>query len=164
MIIIAFEENIFPLPKEETPQYEEWSKEERREECISPKERLKVIAEKEKSINNELFREYFKYQSSGYMYGNLNSTKNTERNKIQVHLIKSALIDLKHSLKHMSENEKEIEKPDEIVDTVEKILDFNNQNQEGQGLKMFSPDQMLSRLPISLAQLKAGNNSEKLKN
>ena len=37
-------------------------------------------------------------------------------------------------------------------------------NQKGQGLKMLTPDQMLSRLPIPLAQLKAGNNSEKLKN
>ena len=37
-------------------------------------------------------------------------------------------------------------------------------NQQGQGLKILTPDQMLSRLPISLAQLKAGNNSEKLKN
>ena len=35
---------------------------------------------------------------------------------------------------------------------------------EGQGLKILSPQQMLSRLPISLAQLKAGNNSQKLKN
>ena len=32
-----------------------------------------------------------------------------------------------------------------------------------QGLKILTPDQMLSRLPISLAQLKAGNNSNKLK-
>ena len=35
---------------------------------------------------------------------------------------------------------------------------------KGQGLKILTPQQMLSRLPISLAQLKAGNNSEKLKN
>ena len=35
---------------------------------------------------------------------------------------------------------------------------------KGQGLKMLIPNQMLSRLPISLTQLKAGNNSEKLKN
>ena len=34
-------------------------------------------------------------------------------------------------------------------------------NQSGQGL---IPNQMLSRLPIALAQLKAGNNSQKLKN
>ena len=37
-------------------------------------------------------------------------------------------------------------------------------NQSTKGLKILTPDQMLSRLPISLAQLKAGNNSEKLKN
>ena len=34
----------------------------------------------------------------------------------------------------------------------------------GQGLEIFTLSQMLSRLSISLAQLKAGNNSEKLKN
>ena len=33
----------------------------------------------------------------------------------------------------------------------------------GEGLKILTPNQMLSRSPISLAQLKAGNNSEKLK-
>ena len=33
-----------------------------------------------------------------------------------------------------------------------------------QGLKILTPNQMLSRLQISLAKLKAGNNSEKLKN
>ena len=37
-------------------------------------------------------------------------------------------------------------------------------NQQGQGLKILSPDQMFSRLPITLAQLKAGNNSQKLIN
>ena len=35
---------------------------------------------------------------------------------------------------------------------------------KGSGLKILTPDQMFSRLPISLAQLKAGNNSEKRKN
>ena len=32
-----------------------------------------------------------------------------------------------------------------------------------QGLKILTPNQRLSRLPISLAQSKAGNNSNKLK-
>ena len=41
---------------------------------------------------------------------------------------------------------------------------MKNMLQKGQGLKILTPSQMLSRLPISLAQLKAGNNSEKLKN
>ena len=35
---------------------------------------------------------------------------------------------------------------------------------EGKGLKILTADQMLNRLPISLVQLKVGNNSEKLKN
>ena len=68
-------------------------------------------------------------------------------------------------IKKMSEDEKEIEKPDKILKLlkVEEILDFNNkQNQIGKSLKILTPSQMLSRLPISLAQLKAGNNSEKL--
>ena len=63
----------------------------------------------------------------------------------------------------MSEDEKEIEQPDKILKPVEEILEFNRQ-QHGQGLKILTPNQMLSRLPIYLAQLKAGNNSEKLKN
>ena len=63
----------------------------------------------------------------------------------------------------MSEQEKETENPNEIVNIVEKILEFNRQ-QSGQGLKILTPDQMLNRLPISIAQLNAGNNSEKLKN
>ena len=62
------------------------------------------------------------------------------------------------------EEEKEIEKPNEIVDIVEKILEFNKQTQEGEGLKILTPNQIISRLSITLAQLKAGNNSEKLKN
>ena len=37
-------------------------------------------------------------------------------------------------------------------------------NQRGQELKIVTPDQMLSRYPITLVQLKAGNNSETLKN
>ena len=60
-----------------------------------------------------------------------------------------------------------LKKPYEIVKIVEKILEFNEQKQkkiEGKGLKILTPSQMLSRLSISLAQLKAGNNSEKLKN
>ena len=37
-------------------------------------------------------------------------------------------------------------------------------NQQGKRLKILTPNQMLSRLPVNLAQSKAGNNSEKLKN
>ena len=65
----------------------------------------------------------------------------------------------------MSEDEKENEQPDKILKIVKAILDFNKEIQEkGLGLKILTPNQMLSRLPITLAQLNAGNNSEKFKN
>ena len=51
-----------------------------------------------------------------------------------------------------------------IISIVKRILELNEQNQEGLGFKILTPNQMLTRLPISLAQLKAGNNSEKIKN
>ena len=52
----------------------------------------------------------------------------------------------------------------DIADIAELIFHFNNDDQHGQGLKLLTPNRMLSRLPIALAQLKGGNNSEKLKN
>ena len=64
----------------------------------------------------------------------------------------------------MRKEERETEKPDNIIKIVDGILRFNKEKQEGQGIKILTPNQMLSRLPISLAQLQAGNNSEKLKN
>ena len=52
------------------------------------------------------------------------------------------------------------------MNIVRKVFAFNEQKQKQrwQGLKTLTSNQMLSRLPISLAQLKAENNSEKLKN
>ena len=79
-------------------------------------------------------------------------------------MIKSGLADLENRIEEMSENETQNEKVHNIKNAVENILDANDKNQEGKGLKILTPDQMLSKLPISLAQLKAGNNSEKLKN
>ena len=61
----------------------------------------------------------------------------------------------------MSKKEIENKKPDKIF---AEIIEFNKQKQLGLGLKILTPNQMLSRLPVTLAQLNAGNNSEKLKN
>ena len=38
------------------------------------------------------------------------------------------------------------------------------EEQGGTGLKILTPKQMIQRLPIALAQVKAGNNSESLLN
>ena len=57
-----------------------------------------------------------------------------------------------------------IKENEKIINIVERSLYFNQVDQSGQGLKILTPNQMISRLPISSAQSKAGNNSEKLKN
>ena len=67
----------------------------------------------------------------------------------------------------MSKDKIENNKPNQILKLVSETFYFNKEIQkrkEGSGLKILTPNQMLSRLPITLAQLKAGNNSEKLKN
>ena len=59
---------------------------------------------------------------------------------------------------------KKIRTRNNMVEIVELILKFNQLEQEGSPLKILATNQMLSSLPISLAQLKAGNNSKKLEN
>ena len=44
------------------------------------------------------------------------------------------------------------------------IFQVSKESQESEGLKILTPNQMLKRLPIALAQVKAGNNSESLLN
>ena len=46
------------------------------------------------------------------------------------------------------------------------ILEAKNlaEEREGTGLKILTPNQILKRLPIALAQIKTGNNSESLLN
>ena len=44
------------------------------------------------------------------------------------------------------------------------VSDAKNKATKGTGLKILTPKQMLQRLPIALAQVKAGNNSENLLN
>ena len=44
------------------------------------------------------------------------------------------------------------------------LSEAKNKATKGTGLKILTPKQMLQRLPIALAQVKAGNNSENLLN
>ena len=122
------------------------------------------VVEKSKIINEELLKKYFGFQDLISMQKELYKSKNAGKNNKLANMIKSGLKDLKKDIEQMGDDVNEIEKPDEIVDIVEKILEYNRQNQEGQGLKILTPHQMLSRLPITLAQIKSGNNLEKLKN
>ena len=119
---------------------------------------------KETGIENAIFQNHFSFHRPSDMLKAVYTTNDKKKNKRLVNVIKSGLSDLKNVIEDMGEKEKEIEKPNEVIDVVEKILEFNKQNQSGQGLKTLTPDQMLSRLPVTLAELKAGNNSQKLKN
>ena len=96
---------------------------------------LRVIGFKDRDINDELVRKHFLAQDLGNLVKKLQkSINNPEKNKIQVGLINDGLKDLKEEIKLMSEQEKETENPNEIVNLVENILEFNRQQQE-QGLK-----------------------------
>ena len=115
--------------------------------------------------NMELFNKHFNYQTPSVLLKDLYTTKDKTKNDELVNVINIRLKGLKEEIEKMSKAEKEIEKPDKIVEIVEDILKFNEQQQQsGKGLKILTPNQMLNRLPIALAQLQAGNNSNKLKN
>ena len=122
------------------------------------------VNKQETSINKKLFKNYFSFQTPSALLKELYKTDDKEKNKLLVSVINSGLKDLKEEINKMSKEERINKKSGKIVNTVKKVLKFNKQNQEGQGLKILTPSQMFSRLPITLAQLKAGNNSEKLKN
>ena len=55
---------------------------------------------------------------------------------------------------------------DEFVDIRDmlQLKGYKEEVKEGKGLKILTPNKLLTRLPIFLAQIKAGNNSYKLKN
>ena len=123
-----------------------------------------MINKEDAHVNDELFQKYFKLQKPSLMYKVLRTLNDKEKNSNVVNMFSSPLKDLKEEIKKMSKEEIEDEKPEEIVRVVEIILDFNKiKQQKGQGIKILTPNQMLNRLPIALAQLQARNNSNKLK-
>ena len=98
------------------------------------------------------------------MYKKLRKAEGT-RNEHRVYLIKLMPDKMKKVIENVPENKTfKIEQNEKIINIVEHIFYFNELEQSGQGLKMLTPNQMLSRLTITLAQLNAGNNTEKLKN
>ena len=112
-----------------------------------------------------MFKNYFtNSQSPSDMCKKLRDTEG-KKNEDQVQAIKKMLDKMKKCIKRFSEDKKSIIKENEkIINMVERILHFNQLEQQTSGLKILTPNQMLSRLPVSSAQLNARNNSEKLKN
>ena len=111
-----------------------------------------------KNINSEIFNEYFGYHNPSFFGKNLIKANQIKNNK-KVNQTIDSINELKNPIikREIPKNEN----LNKIIDIVEKILEFNNQ-QNGTGFKILSPKQMLQMLPIALALVKVGINSERL--
>ena len=177
-ILIAFEENIFPLPKRYVFGENEWKgKDIPGNEKYMPKTFKFSFLEKNNQTElsekeNELLDRDFGYKNIDELVNAFNDTKNDEEcDELYDRIVKKLAL-LKKLVNTVS-NIAEKERINNVIKGVELALnyvayhrdvsdsdsDFSSPNFSG-----ITPNQMLSRLPISLAQLKAGNNSEKLKN
>ena len=98
------------------------------------------------------------------MFKKLKNTSD-ENNESLVESINKKLTKLKNIVRNVPRDEvSKVEENEKIIDIVERNLALNKEKHSEKGLKILTPDQMLSRLAITLAQLKAANNSEKLEN
>ena len=100
-----------------------------------------------------MFEKHFKFIVPSALAKEVFATEDKKKNNKLVNVINSGLIDLKKEIEEMSEEQKKFQKPNKIVNIVAEILEFNRKKQSGGGLKVLTPNQMLSRLPITLAQL-----------
>ena len=83
----------------------EEQEEEQKETITDANEFNKWINKQETGINNELFKNYFKFQRPSDMLKSL-CKANTSQNNELVSLINSGLKDLKEEIKNMSEKKK----------------------------------------------------------
>ena len=159
--------NVFKTIEEKSDEKSEDESEENKLEKIKDdfKKFIEYIENESKGINYDLFKDYFDLVAPTVLAKKLLETKNKNKNNELVEKVKNRWSNLKDVIEEMTEDEIKTEKPDKILEIVKEILDFNKRirKQKGLALKILTPDQMFSRLPISLAQLNAGNNSEKLK-
>ena len=125
---------------------------------------IEKITDKLTNRQVELFNKHFHFKTPFTLLKKIYQTNDREEKNKVVSIINSGLKDLKEDAKEMTKLDKIIKDPDLIENIVKKILKVNEKNQQGQGIKILTPNQMLNRLPIALAQLQAGNNSNKLKN
>ena len=77
------------------------------------------------------------------MYKKLNET-DTENNKVKVNFLKDDMTNFKKDIENASNDDVDkIEKMNKIANIVEHIFHFNNEDQEGSGLKILTSRQML---------------------
>ena len=144
--------------------------------------RKKIMSELYDSVDyNNLKFEYVNKNKDVSFYEYMDSKKlfNVIKNKIKISEVKNKqneflnkLSNIKIGKKLINNLEKFNLSREEIInvfrDYTEMLSDANydarKNETKGTGLKILTPRQMLQRLPIALAQVKAGNNSESLLN
>ena len=83
------------------------------------------------------------------MYNILINTRNTKKHNTIANLFNSGLFDLRKDTGNTSKDDvNKIEEMNKIANIVELILEFNNNDDQQEGLKTLTASQMLSRLPI----------------
>ena len=131
------------------------------------------LSEKE----NELLDRDFGYKNIDKLVAAFDNTKTDEERNELFNKNTNNLVTMKKLVKIVSYIA-EKERINNVIKGVKFVLDnvaslgdsdpdfycFHSSDAKQIELKILTPNQMLSRLPITLAQLKAGNNSEKLKN
>ena len=166
-IIEGFKNGVFPVYYgnhdrfSEDEDDDEEDEEEQKEESEESKF-FKNIKNKSEGIGYLLFN-YFNFKQPSDLAQTLFEIKD-KKNDDFVEEIKNRQSNLKDSIEKTPRDEKDNEKIEKILEVVKDILKFNEQNQQGEGIKILTPNQMLNRLPIALVQLQAENNSNKLKN
>ena len=147
-IIDLFEKGIFPYKDNAFKTKEEGELNEE----LDKNKFFNYIENESENMNYELFEKHFINVVPTTLAKKIFETKDKNKNNILVNVINSGLHDLKGEIKKMSKGEIEIEKPDKILKIVQEIPNFNKKIQKesgGKRLKILTPDQMLSRLPIT---------------
>ena len=188
MIVNGFKNKIFPFYsgncyydlEEETSESDE-EESEKDKAFVSKLEKLAI--DSDKVLDPELVDKYFHSNSLKEILKQLKDLRRQNKTSVEYNnkmaLLIAGLIRLENVIKNIPEDEVKNKELDLLKNIVRKIVDANQivddmapleteeeaeKRQHGQGLKTLTPQQMITRLPILLAQLKAGNNSEKLKN
>ena len=114
-----------------------------------------VISDIDNKLDSELIKKYFSKGSLFEFFKYLKSSYKKDFGSAKQVLIETNLAALKNDIRNMPDDEVRNKKLDLIAHFVEKITDTVKKinNQEGQGLKIITPKQMITRLPILLAQL-----------
>ena len=183
MVVHAFKNKIITMVPTGFSEDEELSesRDEKEKDDRLPTTKEEEAPEKIAAIDNilepGLVKKYFKNNYLTDMFKQLKSLiKNQSKisaKKVKMSLIEAGLEKLKNDMENMSENEIRNKRLNLLASFIEEVLIGDRMNdmsdleteesaakrQQGQGLKILTPKQMITRLPILLAQLKAGNNS-----